>query len=381
MVHKHMIKKRKTKKVIQIPFRDLSVTSKELKTRLLRVTDKVLSHGRLIDGPEVQQFEEQIANYCGVDHCIGVSSGTDALYLALRSLGLGPGDQVITTPLSWIATLNAINMSGCEPIFVDIGEDLNMNPDLVEEAITARTKAIVPVHFTGKLCNMESINRIAERHNLFIVEDAAQSLGAMEKGRFAGSFGHVNSFSFNPMKVLPAYGEAGAVLTNDSCLKNKLKALRCPLTSTSLNFKIDTLQAAMMLVGMDYVEAIIARRIQIAKRYNKRLRGIVECPEISSGDCRQVFFDYVIKTPWRDELIEHLTSAGIETKIKHPVLMPNHTGYKHLKTKNLPVAEQLVGRILSLPANEKITDQDVDYVSEQIEKFHIRVGRDGKNQQ
>ena len=310
-----------------------------------------------------------------------MSSGTDAVYLALRSVGIGPGDEVITTPLSWIATLNAIHMCGGVPVFVDIGEDLNLNADLIEEAITQRTKAIVPVHFTGRLCDMEKICSIARKHHLLVVEDAAQAFGANINGTKAGAFADAGAFSFNPMKVLPAYGEAGAVVTGSRETYEKLLSLRYLGTVErevcyypSLNSKIDALQAAMLMVSLNYFESNTNRRLEIAQCYSDALAGVVKCPPIPPGGVgRSVFFDYTIITESRDELRAYLGEHGIETKIKHLTLMPNQPAYTHLPRTALPVADNMVTRILSLPIYDKLSASDVEYVTDRVRAFHTNV--------
>ncbi|HEX6513129.1 MAG TPA: DegT/DnrJ/EryC1/StrS family aminotransferase, partial [Chloroflexota bacterium] len=242
---------------ISVPFLDLSVKDPDLKAELLQAVDRVLTHGRLVLGPEVQEFEARVAEAAQKQFAVGMGSGTDALYLALRSLDLGPGDEVITTALSWIATTNAMTLCGATPVWVDIGSDLNIDPARIEAAITPRTRAIVAVHFTGTLCDMDAILEIARRHGLMVVEDAAQAFTASVNGRNAGSFGRVSAFSMNPMKVFGAYGEAGAVATDDPELHEKLVSLRYNGTINredcrypSINGRLDTLQAAMLLVNL-----------------------------------------------------------------------------------------------------------------------------------
>ena len=362
----------------RVRFRDLSVTDPAQKARLLEAVDIVLTHGQLLLGPEVDRFEQAIAQRCGTKHCVGVASGTDALYVALRALKLGPGDEVITTPLSWIATLNAIHLCGCHPVFVDITDDFNIDVDRIEEKISPRTKAIVPVHFTGRMCDMPKLVAVAQKHGLLVIEDAAQAFGAHLDGQFAASFGDVSAFSFNPMKVLAGYGEAGAVLTNDPAVYERLLALRYLGTvnrevchDPCLNAKIDTLQAAMMLVSLEYVDANIARRIAIAETYTERLHDVVQCPPRPQSErSRNVFFDFTIIAEDRDELRAFLDGRGIETKIKHPILMPDQPAYAHLARAPLPVAERVVRRILSLPIHEKMTAEDVDYVAASVRAFY-----------
>lgn len=214
--------------MMKVRYLDLSVRDQLHKEQLLAAVDKVLSHGIFILGPEVKEFEKKIADCCGRKYALGLSSGTDALYVALRALGIGPGDEVITTPLSWIATLNAISVAGATPVFADIGPDLNMDPGLIENLITSRTKAVVPVHYTGQMCDMFRICEIAERNHLVVIEDAAQSFSANINGRTAGSFGKISCFSMNPMKVFHSYGEAGAVVTDDEYLNIPDPAFESP---------------------------------------------------------------------------------------------------------------------------------------------------------
>ena len=361
---------------MKVRYLDLSVKDERLKERLLQAVDTVLTHGRIVLGPEVEQFEERIAKACQQKFAVGVNSGSEALYLALRSLDLQPGDEVITTPLSWIATLNAITLCGATPVFVDLKEDMNINPALIEAAITPKTKVILPVHWSGKMCDMPAIMEIADKHGIVVIEDAAQAFGASLNGAMAGSFGLVNCLSMNPMKVLCAYGEAGALTTNDEAICNKLVALRYAGTVDredchypSLNGRIDTIQAAMLLVNMDYHAEKVARRKEAAVFYSKALGETVVCPVEEPGyDC--VYYTYTIVAEDRDKLMRYLDEQGIETKIHHKILMPNHTAYKHLPRPTIPVAELLVSKILSIPAHEDVTPDEIDYVAHHIRAFY-----------
>jgi dTDP-4-amino-4,6-dideoxygalactose transaminase len=359
----------------KVRFRDLSVSDPALRARLLAVVDEVLRDGRLLMGPAVERWEERVADYCGARHCVGVCSGTNALYLALRAFDIGPGDEVIVPALSWVATANAIAIAGATPVFVDIGDDLNIDLSDVEAAITSKTRAILPVHYTGRLCDMQSITALAERHGLLVIEDASQAFGAVNEAGRAGSFGHAAAFSLNPMKLFPGFGEVGAVLVNDPTIRERLRAMRYVGTvnreicvEPSLNHKIDTIQAAMMLVSFETVEPAIVRRLEIARRYHDRLKGIVGCPEPpkSSADRRAVFFDYTITTPQRTDLRRVLEASGIEVKVRHPLLMSQQPAYRHLRRRTLPNAERLVKQILSLPIHEKLTDDQIDYVAERV---------------
>ena len=368
-------RKKQVIEIMKVPYLDLRIKSEGRKKKLLDAVDVVLTHGRLVLGPEVGQIEEKVASSCGTKYAVGVGSGTDALYLALRSLDIGAGDEVITTPLSWIATVNAIVLCGATPVFVDIGNDMNINADLIEKAITVKTKVILPVHYTGRMCNMEKIVQIANDNGIHIVEDAAQAFGANIKGAMAGSFGEVSAFSMNAMKVFNAYGEAGAVVTNKEELANKLRSLSYGGTINkedchypSLNGRMDTIQAAMLLVSMEYLDAKISRRRKIAEYYSDELKDVLTCPEDDGSF--QVFYNYVVRTDKRDQLKSYLDSKGIETKIHYPILMPFHTAYKEQYSNcNLPVAKQVVNEILSIPNHEDMSDAQVEYVVNGIRDF------------
>ena len=363
----------------KVRYRDLAVKDGALRRRLLAAVDEVLRDGRLLMGPAVERWERLIASYCGARYCIGVSSGTDAIYLALRVCGISAGDEVILPAMSWVATVNAVALVGATPVFVDIGDDLNIDVEQIEPAITSATRAILPVHYTGRLCDMDAICKIALRNNLFIIEDAAQAFGASDGERYAGGFGNAGAFSLNPMKVFPGYGEVGAVLVNDEAMDARIRALRYLGTvnkevciEPSLNFKIDTIQAAMMLVSFDQLDPALTRRNVIAARYGDGLKTLVGCPKspMSPTDRKAVFFDYTITTRRREELHRFLERRGIEAKVRHPLLLPDHPAYRSYYKKPLPNAERLVTQILSLPIHEKLNDDEVDYVIEVICEFH-----------
>jgi dTDP-4-amino-4,6-dideoxygalactose transaminase len=355
----------------------MAIKDNTLKKELMKAVERVLDHGFFMLGPEVENFEKEVAAYCGTKFAVGMNSGTDSLYLALRSLNIGPGDEVITTPMSWIATLNAIVLCGATPVFVDVKEDLNINEDLIEAAITSRTKAILPVHFTGRMCDILRVQKIAQRHQLHLVEDAAQAFGAMIPEGLAGSFGIIGCFSLNPMKILGGYGEAGITVTNDAGLADRMKSMRYGGTINredchwpSLNGRLDAIQAAMISVGWKYLNGKIEKNRQIAKRYNAGLNGVVGCPPDAAIKSSHVYYSYAILGDRRDELKEYLLKNGVETKIQHPILMPYHTAYKGKFSPSIPVAERQVKRLLCLPMDAALTDEQIDYVIDQVKKFY-----------
>lgn len=355
----------------RVRFRNLAVEDDGLRQKLLAAVDRVLQSGQLIMGSEVQALEQRIAQYCGSSHCIGVSSGTSAIFMALEAYGIGQGDEVITTPMSAISTANAIAVTGANPVFVDVADDLNIDAELIEAAITPRTKAIVPVHYTGRLCDMDRITAIAKAHGLVVIEDASQAWGAKNHLGVAGALADVAAISISQMKILNSYGEAGVILTKDAALAEKMLLLRYLGTVNRevclvpfLNHKIDALQAAMVMAGFDCVEPNIQRRLEIARRYHDGLSEVVTCPEPPSSmdDRRCVFFDYTIATPHRSALRLWMEEKGVEVKIRHPLTFADQPCYKHLPPRDLPNASRLVHEILSLPIHEKLTDEDVDYV-------------------
>jgi len=363
---------------MRVPFLDLAVRDPAHRRALTAAVDGVLAHGRIVHGPEIDTFESRVAKLTGRRYAVGVSSGTNALFLALRALRVGPGDEVITTALSWVATMNAIGATGAIPICVDIRDDLNIDPAAVEAALTPRTKAIVVVHYTGLMCDMFAISALAARAGVAVIEDAAQAFGATLNGRPAGSFGTLAAFSMNPMKVLRAYGDAGLVLTDDGGHLEHLNRLvyagvvdkeRC--VEIALNSRIDTVQAAMILVNLDRVDALIERRRAIAARYRAALSGTVQCPQESAG-FRHVYYTYTILADDRDRLKVELELKGIETKIQHAILMPDQPAYAHLASGDWPNARRLRDRILCIPAHEDLEADAQDYVIDCVRGFYGR---------
>lgn len=365
---------------MKVRFLDLAIKDDIERQKLIGAVEKVFLHGRILLGPEVLELEKKVAEFCGVKYAIGVNSGTDALYIALRSLDLKEGDEVITTSLSWIATANAIALTGATPVFVDINEDFNIDVSKIEEAITPKTKAIVPVHFTGKISDMDKIISIAEKYNLNVVEDAAQAFGATYKGKKAGSFGKVSSFSMNPMKVFAACGESGMVVTDDKNIYDKLIALRYNGTPDrieahyiSMNFRIDTIQAAILLERLKYINEYIDRRRKAAEYYSKNLKNLVVIPK-EGDNCMDVFYIYNILCEKRDELQKYLTEKGIETKIHHNLLMPMHKAYKkyNYDYNKFSNGHKIISDSLCLPIHEKITLEEQDYVIECIKNYYAK---------
>ena len=360
----------------KVRFLDLSVSNPEERKELLDAIDGVLKHGRLVLGPEVEEFERRVAAYCGRKHCIGVGSGTDALILGLKALDIGPGDEVITTPLSWLATGSAILLNGATAVFCDIDNSLNMDPATIESLITPKTKAILPVHFTGRLCRMTEIMDIAKRHGLLVIEDCAQAFGALYQDRPAGSFGDMACFSLNAMKILAALGDAGLVVTDDPKAAERLDALRHSgvvnreySVELSHNCRLDTVQAAALLKRLDRFEELVERRRAIAGKYRRELAGVVQTVPEAPG-YRDVYYTFPVRTPRRDALQAWLLENGIETRIQHPLVMNDQPSFQGRSRGISPKASQIVHELICLPASEKLSDEQQDYVIGKVREFH-----------
>ena len=360
-----------------VPFLDLSLRNQKQKKEILAAVNRVLTHGRIVLGPEVEELEKKVASFCGLKYAVGVNSGTDALYFALRALGIGRGDEVITTCLSFVATANAIAMTGARPIFADIREDFNIDPERIDKAVNSRTKAIVPVHFTGNLCDMIALKSMARKYRLFLIEDAAQAFGANFQGRKAGSFGDAGALSMNPMKVFAALGEAGMVVTNDGKVAKTIKALRYNGTFdrvnahyVSLNGRLDTLQAAVLLVRLKYFKKFIEHRRLAAHYYSRHLQDVVETPKEENG-FYHAYYTYNIRCEKRNHLKAFLERKGIETKIHHPILMPQCRVYRGIGQGHWPVGERIIHQSLCLPIHEHISKKELDYVIKSIRQFYL----------
>jgi len=342
---------------------------------MLQAIEKVLDHGRIILGPEVNQFEQQLAAFCGVKYAVGVGSGTDALLIGVKALGLDAGDEVIAPALSFVGTANGIAMGGARPVFADVRTDLTIDPARIEELITPRTKAIMPVHYTGRLADIPALQAICERHGLMLLEDAAPAIGAEYQGQRAGSFGMIGCLSINPMKPLNGMGEAGAVLTNSAELYDRLLALRynglvdreyCHYRSG--NGRIDTLQAALLMPRIKRLDGWIARRREIAAVYNQRLAHVVDCNSPRPG-YRDVFYTYIIQTDRRNELRSWLDANQVETRIHHSLIIPQHPAFLETDLRRYPVALRATNRVLCLPIHEKMSDAEVFRVCDLILEF------------
>lgn len=346
---------------------------------LRRIADELV-RGRFVLGPPVAEFEARFARLCSTAHGVGLNSGTDALFLALKAFDLGPGDEVITAPNSFIATAAAIVHAGARPVFADVGDDYTLAPEAVTAAVTPRTRAIVPVHLTGAPADMESLARIAARHDLRVVEDAAQAVGAAVNGRPVGSLGDAGCFSLFPLKNLGAAGDGGMLVTDVAAVDARVRLLRNHGLRTrdecdvfAYNSRLDTLQAVVADVMLDRLETVTKARIAHAAYYDAALRELasdVVLPPRRPA-VRPVFHTYVVQVERRERLIEFLAARGIETKIHYPIPIHLQRAAESLGYRRgaFPVCEAQADRILSLPVHEFLDESQLAHVAETIRAF------------
>ncbi|MDW8119908.1 MAG: DegT/DnrJ/EryC1/StrS family aminotransferase [Chloroflexota bacterium] len=367
----------------KVPYIDYPTAFRKMEGEIMETIRQVLAGGDLILRKHVEAFEAHLAQFVGTRYAIGVNSGTDALHLSLRAAGIGPGDEVITVSHTFVATAAAIHHAGATPVLVDIGDDHNMDVGKVERAITPRTKAIIPVHLNGRLCAMDALMAIAQRHNLLVIEDAAQALGASYKGRKAGSFGIAGCFSFYPAKILGAFGDAGAVVTNDPQIAQKVRWLRNhgrtedgDVALFSFNSRLDNLHAAILDLKLKWVPEWIRRRREIARLYHQRLADLPQVhlppPPVEEGPFFDVFQNYEIEAERRDALVEHLKAQGIEVMLPWGGKAVHHFKALGLSHYALPKTDAVFRRVLMLPMHPELTDQQVEYVAQSIRAFYGR---------
>lgn len=359
---------------------DLVAQYQTIKEEIDRAIEKVVSSGGFVLGQTVEEFEAAVAQYVGVGHGIGVNSGTDALYLALRAAGIREGDEVITTPFTFIATAEVIAWIPARPVFVDIQPDtFNIDPAKIEAAITPRTRAIMPVHLYGQAADMDEILDIAQRHRLQVIEDCAQSLGAKYRGRQTGSLGQIAGLSFFPSKNLGAYGDGGLVLTDDQEMARECRLLRQHGSEQKylhlkigVNSRLDAIQAAVLRVKLSHLDEWNEKRRERAAYYNEGLRGVgdIITPAVR-GDNQHIYHQYTIQTVKRDQLQKHLQGRGVPHAVHYPIPLHLQPAFKYLGygPGNFPVAEKAAQRVLSLPIYPEITKSQQDRIIEAIAEF------------
>jgi dTDP-4-amino-4,6-dideoxygalactose transaminase len=364
----------------KVPFVVYSQQYENLKKQIDKALKRVLAGGDLILRKDVEDFEKNLAGFVGTKYAVGLNSGTDAIFLSLKAAGIGPGDEVITVSHTFVASIAAIVQTGAKPILVDVADDFLMDMDKVKKAITKRTRAIVPVHLNGRMCQMDRLMKMAKKHKLIVIEDTAQALGARYKNRTAGSWGLTGAFSFYPAKILGCFGDAGAVTTNNAKIAENLRLLRDhgQRTKTKIvlfgwNSRLDNLQAALLNVKFRHLANWIKKRRRLAEIYNRGLTGVygIKLPPSPGSDKRyfDVYQNFVLRASKRDELANFLKEKGVEILIKDRVA--NHLqeglGLSHLK---LPYTEKLAKEVISLPMYPELTREQIQYVINCVRKFY-----------
>jgi dTDP-4-amino-4,6-dideoxygalactose transaminase len=366
-----------------IPFVDLRVQDADVRQQISQAVEKSIDDTQFILGNQVAEFERAFAKYCGTDECIGVANGSEALHLALRALGIGPGDEVITAANTFVATALAIAYSGATPVLVDADPtDFLIDVSLIEEAITPRTKAIVPVHLYGQPANMPAILEIADKHGLAVVSDACQAHGSRIDGTPIGAFGTAACYSFYPSKNLGAFGDGGGISTNDRQLAERVRMLRNygqraknDIAMLGYNSRLDTLQAAILNVKLRYLDQANDRRRVAATKYRELLANSDLVLPVENPGVSHVYHLYVIRHEQRDELMAHLQSQGVQCGIHYPTPIHQIQPFHGARTvpDGAPVSTQMASQILSLPMYPELTDEQIERVAQAVHSFSAKL--------
>lgn len=365
---------------MKVPFATFLPMHNEIRQELDSAYNRVLDKSYFIQGNECRKFEEEFARYCGVKHCVGVATGLDALFLILEAMNIGNSDEVIVPSNTYIATALAVSYTGAKPVFVEPEiETFNINPSRIEEKITSNTKAIIAVHLQGRTADMDPINAIAKKHNLKIIEDAAQAHGAKYKGKKAGSLGDAAGFSFYPGKNLGALGDGGCVTTDNKELADKIRALgnygsdyKYHHIYKGVNSRLDEIQAAFLRVKLPNLDRWNEERRATAKKYFEGIKNpLIKLPLKSTDEFEHIYHVFVIRCDKRDELEKYLNDNGIGIVKHYPIPMHEQECYKDLGIKHgeLPIAEEISRTVLSIPMYYGMTDEEINYVIETINKF------------
>jgi dTDP-4-amino-4,6-dideoxygalactose transaminase len=366
---------------MKVPLLDLNAQYVPILPELRKAIDEVIAAHHYIMGPQVKVFEDKMADYLGMKYAVGCASGTDALVLAIKALGIEEGDEVITTPFTFFATASSIWRNNARPVFVDINaKTFNLNPELIEAAITPRTRAIMPVHLFGQPCDMDAIMAIAKKHNLAVIEDNAQGVGSQWNGKTACSYGDIGTLSFFPSKNLGAMGDAGMCLTNDEDLAAKLRQLRVHGENpkyyhkwVGLNSRLDTLQAAILSVKLDYLQGWSEARRRNAEYYCQHLQDIeqIRLPYINPK-AWTIYNQFTLVAENRDGLMKHLQESEIGCAIYYPLPLHLQECFASLggKKGDCPVAEELSDKVLSIPVYSELAAEQLDYVINSIKEFY-----------
>jgi dTDP-4-amino-4,6-dideoxygalactose transaminase len=368
--------------MMRVPFLDLPAQNRSIFGELQWALGEVIDEAAFILGPSVEGFERAFAGYVGTRHCIGLNNGTSALHLALLACGVGPGDEVITTPHTWISTTWAVSYVGARPVYVDIDPvTFTLDPNLVEKAVTPRTRAILPVHLYGQSANLAALGRVADEHGLVLIEDAAQAHGARWEGRRVGSVGKAGCFSFYPGKNLGAFGEGGAVVTDDDQVAERIRRLRDHAqqgrhhhVEVGYNMRMEGVQGAVLGVKLRHLDGWNAARERVARRYHELLAGTphLVLPTAPDPD-GHVWHLFVVQTPGvdRNQVRAALEAAGVATAIHYPTPVPYQPAYRHLgyRPGDFPVAERVMHNCLSLPMYAELTEEQVRHVTSALRAY------------
>jgi len=350
----------------------------KIKNEIDSAIQNVIDSSQFIQGPAVKKFEENVEKYLGAKHAIGCASGTDALQIAMMALDIKPGDEILTTPFTFVATTETIAILGAVPVYVDIDpKTFNMDVNKIEAKITPKTKAIMPVHLYGQPCDMDQIMNIAKKHNLFVIEDAAQAMGAKYNEKMICTIGDIGCISFYPSKNLGAFGDGGMLTTYDDELAEKIRMIishgskkKYYHTILGVNSRLDSIQAAILDVKLKYLDEYCDARYNAAMKYNEKFKGIFETPYIMPG-VKHIFHQYSIRVKNRDKMIEFLRSHGIPSMIYYPVPLHVQEAYKYdYKPGDYPVSEEIAKDIISLPMHTELTDEQVDFIASKVIEFN-----------
>jgi dTDP-4-amino-4,6-dideoxygalactose transaminase len=367
---------------MEVPLLDLKAQYATIKDEVLAVVSEVLESQRCVGGPKVTELEEKIAAISDCKFAVGASSGTDAILNCLMSLDIGAGDEIITTPFTFFATVGCISRTGAKPVFVDIdARTFNINPELIESAVTEKTKVIMPVHLYGQMADMNPIVEIANKYDLAVIEDAAQSITSTYKDRKAGSIGRSGCFSFFPSKNLGGVGDGGMIVTNDEQLYQRLFIMRNHGSKPKYyhkyiggNFRLDPIQAAVLLVKLPYLNNWSETRRRHAAFYDEKFAGTVVKTPYVSPDCISIYNQYVIRVPKRDDLFSYLRNKGVGCEIYYPMSAHMQECFKNLgyRENDFPEAEKATNEVMAIPIYPELTDQMKDYVAESILSFYAK---------
>ncbi len=356
---------------------DLKRQYQKYKSEFDMAVAEVLASAQFINGPDVKKLAEEMQAYLQVKQAIPCASGTDALQLALMALEIGPGDEVITTPFTLVATAETIGLLGARPVYADIEEKTyNIDPEKIEAAITEKTRAIIPVHLYGQPADLDSILEIAGKHNLPVIEDAAQAVGARYKEKPVCSFGQIGCISFFPSKNLGAYGDAGMVTAQDDSLAEKIRMIanhgskvRYQHDLLGVNSRLDTIQAAILRVKLKYLDEWNEKRRDIAEHYSRGLKGLPVVTPFVADYSEHIYHQYTIQVENRDGLQQHLNERGIPNAIHYPIPLHRQPAFKSYTDRKFPVAERIAEKVISLPMHPDLTTDEQDYIIEAIRQF------------